>query len=119
AMPWLADKSERLELVGLTEQLRVRAEADRRRAAGAAALAALADGPSADSAAPGVAAATQSEEEASAMREKIGALGDELRAGLDPEDAARVLGLEGVTFTGAAPVSLRLPESQAEDLEEK
>lgn len=73
----------------------------------------------ADSGVPEVSAAAQSKEEADAMRSKFEALGVAIRAGVNPEDAARVLGLDGVTFTGATPVSLRLPESQAEDLEEK
>lgn len=47
------------------------------------------------------------------------AVGIAVRAGIDPADAAHRLGLDGLRFTGAIPVSLRLPESEAGDLEEK
>lgn len=53
------------------------------------------------------------------LKAKADALGSLIRAGVDPEAAAAMLGLEGLEFTGATPVSLRLPESQAEELEEK
>lgn len=68
------------------------------------------------------AAQTQAEastgDDADAMRAKFDALGVAIRAGVDPQNAARILGLEGVEFTGAVPVSLRMPESQAADLED-
>ena len=46
------------------------------------------------------------------------ALGVAVRAGVAPEAAARVVGLPEVEFTGAVPVSLRLPEEEATRLEE-
>ena len=45
------------------------------------------------------------------------ALGQFIRAGVRPESAAAQIGLEGLEFTGAVPVSLRLPETDAADLE--
>lgn len=47
---------------------------------------------------------------------KADALGALIRAGARPEDAARELGLN-IEFTGAIPVSLRVPEAQAASLE--
>ena len=42
-----------------------------------------------------------------------------IRAGVAPQSAAQVVGLDGIKFTGAVPVALRLPETQSADLEEK
>lgn len=47
------------------------------------------------------------------------ALGVLIRAGVAPEDAAARVGMTGVRFTGAVPVSLRVPESEATSLEKK
>lgn len=55
----------------------------------------------------------------SALKVKFDALGVAIRSGVDPEDAARQLGLSGTKFTGAIPVSLRVPESDATALEDK
>src|SRR5690625_4060770 len=57
--------------------------------------------------------------EASAMKERFEARGRAIRATVDPEDAARRVGLEGVKFTGATPVSVRPTETQARRLEER
>jgi hypothetical protein len=51
------------------------------------------------------------------VKTKADALGALIRAGVEPEDAAREVGLTDVDFTGAVPVSLRLPEAQASGLE--
>lgn len=40
-----------------------------------------------------------------------------IRAGVTPESAAERAGLPGVEFSGAVPVSLRLPAAQADNLE--
>lgn len=40
-----------------------------------------------------------------------------IRAGVEPVNAAGQVGLPGVEFTGAVPVSLRLPASDANRLE--
>lgn len=47
------------------------------------------------------------------------ALGKAIRAGVDPAEAAREVGMPGLAFTGGIPVSLRMPESKASGLEEK
>ena len=60
-----------------------------------------------------------SRDEATALKAKFEALGIAIRAGVDPDDAAIRLGLQGVKFTGAIPVSLRPPKGDAEVLEEK
>lgn len=52
------------------------------------------------------------------MKAAFDALGVAVRAGVDPQSALHKLGLDGVTMSGAVPVSLRLPERDAEDLEE-
>lgn len=47
------------------------------------------------------------------MKTKFDALGAAIRSGVAPEDAATRLGMTGVEFTGAVPVSLRMPEAEA------
>src|SRR5690625_887414 len=64
-------------------------------------------------------AARDESEDAKAARDKFEALGVAIRAGVDPEDAARRVGLSGVQFTGAVLVVLRMPESQSRALEDK
>lgn len=53
------------------------------------------------------------------MKAKFDALGVAIRAGIEPQDAALRLGLDGLRFTGAVPVSLRMPEADADKLEAK
>lgn len=55
--------------------------------------------------------------EASDVKAKADAMGVLIRAGVDPISAAEKVGLPGVKFTGAVPTSLRLPETDAADLE--
>ena len=62
---------------------------------------------------------TSTIDEANAIKAKFDALGVAIRAGVDPDEAAVRVGLAGVKFTGATPVSLRVPESQAATLEER
>ena len=57
--------------------------------------------------------------DADTLAKKFDALGKAIRAGVDPDDAAARLGLPGLHFTGAIPVSLRVPKSEGEGLEEK
>lgn len=52
------------------------------------------------------------------MKDQADALGVLIRAGVEPESAAAQAGLSGVEFTGAVPVSLRLPETDAANLEQ-
>ena len=58
-------------------------------------------------------------DDASAAKSKADALGSLIRAGATFESAAAQVGLSGLIPSGAMPVSLRLPESEASDLEEK
>lgn len=53
------------------------------------------------------------------LKAKFDALGVAIRAGVSPESAAAQLGLTGIDFTGAVPVSLRLPEADTTTLEQK
>jgi hypothetical protein len=48
---------------------------------------------------------------------KANAMGVLIRAGVDPTDAAARVGLPGLRFTGAVPVSLRVPADAADELE--
>lgn len=51
------------------------------------------------------------------IRKKADAMGVLIRAGVSAESAAEQVGMAGLVFTGAVPTSLRLPESEALDLE--
>ncbi|GAA3581129.1 phage portal protein [Klugiella xanthotipulae] len=53
------------------------------------------------------------------VKAQFDALGVGVRAGVDPDAAATAAGLPGIKFTGATPVSLRLPQAEADLLEEK
>lgn len=53
------------------------------------------------------------------VAEAANALGQLIRSGVDPEDAAARVGLAGIRFSGAMPVSLRLPKEEASDVEER
>lgn len=46
------------------------------------------------------------------------AMGVLIRSGASPESAAAQVGLTGLTFTGAVPVTLRLPAAEADQLEQ-
>lgn len=92
-------------------------EAEQRRADVRRTVADLVAGASAGEGQPSEAASAT--EDAVALKAKFDALGVAIRSGVDPEDAAARLGLAGIKFTGAAPVALRLPESQAQNLEDK
>ena len=46
------------------------------------------------------------------------AMGVLIRAGVEPDQAAGKVGLDGIEFTGAVPTSLRLPEKDAAQLEQ-
>ncbi|TFV91395.1 hypothetical protein [Blastococcus sp. CT_GayMR16] len=56
--------------------------------------------------------------DSSDIKAKADAMGVLIRAGVEPEDAAIRVGLAGVEFTGAVPVSLRLPTADASGLEQ-
>lgn len=55
---------------------------------------------------------------ASEVKEQADAMGVLIRAGVSTESAASIVGLAGAEFTGAVPVSLRLPETEADALEQ-
>jgi hypothetical protein len=119
AIPDLASTTVGLELAGLDPDQIRRYQAERRRAAGRATvdqlIAAGQQQPPAQQGGPDGA----SQDEAQRIKNAADALGVLIRAGVDPADAARRVGLPGVRFTGAVPVNLRMPESQATGLEEK
>lgn len=58
-------------------------------------------------------------EDASDLKARADTMGVLIRSGVEPADAARRAGLTGMAFTGAVPVSLRVPEGEASKLEEK
>ena len=64
------------------------------------------------------ASAVSESENAKAFRDKFEALGIAVRAGVEPEDAAKRVGLSGIKFTGAVPAMLRMPETEARKLED-
>lgn len=104
AIPWLAETEVGLELLGLDEQQIQRALSEHRRASANARMDALIS-----VGAPGA--------DAAAVKAQADALGVLIRAGVDPADAAQRVGLDGARFTGAVPVSLRLPQVDATSLE--
>jgi hypothetical protein len=55
---------------------------------------------------------------AAETKAKADAMGVLIRSGVAPDAAARLVGLEGVEFTGAVPTSLRQPEAAAAELEQ-
>ena len=103
------DSTVTYDRMGLTPSEQRQLDADKRRATGLASLTAL--GVVGDAAA--------ASEDAAAIKAKADAMGVLIRAGVDPENAAAQVGLSGVAFTGAVPVSLRLPETQAAKVEDK
>lgn len=46
------------------------------------------------------------------MKKRADAMGTMIRAGVDPQDAARIANLPGVTFTGGRPVTLRYKDEE-------
>ncbi|PPI08225.1 phage portal protein [Rathayibacter sp. AY1B8] len=112
--PWLGDTEVALEYAGFSSAEITRLLADKRRTEGAFNMAALlaARGDAGD-------AAGGSAPDAADLKAKFDALGVAIRAGVDPAAAAARIGLEGIPFTGAVPASLRMPASDAGDLEEK
>jgi len=52
------------------------------------------------------------------VKAQFEALGVGVRAGVEPDDAADRVGLDGVRFTGATPASLRLPKDDSSSFEQ-
>ncbi|QFQ29719.2 phage portal protein [Janibacter melonis] len=105
AVPGLAETDVGLELMGLTPDQIRRFKGERKLAAGRSLVETLAPSKEAETAAE--------------LKARFDALGAAIRSGVSPNDAAARLGLPGIEFTGATPVSLRLPEADAAGLEEK
>lgn len=57
-------------------------------------------------------------EEAQVLKTKLEALGIAKRSGVADESIIELLQLRGIEFTGAVPVSLRLPKTETQGLEE-
>lgn len=98
-----------LDRIGLSPQEQQQIKTEQRAADGGGLLEAIM---ARQSEGEGQAASTQGQQDidaAKAMREKYEALGVAIRAGVDPESAARTIGLDSIKFTGATPVSLRPP----------
>lgn len=95
--------------IGLSKQEQEQVTADKRRAA---LQTFLSQPQAADGTGTQSVEASAAIEEADVMKAKADALGVLVRAGVDPADAARRVGLEGITFTGAIPVALRPPGDQ-------
>ena len=52
------------------------------------------------------------EPETVAQRDQAEALGAYIRAGVSPQDAARIVGLSDITFINATPITLKTPEDK-------
>lgn len=100
------------DIPGWTQQQADSARAAIRKARGTGALAALLDRATTDAAEPAPVVETPAD-----IKAKADAMGVLIRSGVSAESAAQQVGLD-VTFTGAVPVSLRLPETDADDLEQ-
>ncbi len=118
AIPRLAETEVELERMGYTRDEIERIQSEWRRAQGGSLLQVLAAGNlpagtgqpaaqpvSADGASDAAADANDAVADANATKAKADAMGVLIRAGVEPQDAARRVGLEGVRFTGAVPTS--------------
>ena len=110
-IPDLAQTEVGLRLVGLDDQEVRQVAADRRRAAGTGVLSTLQE------AAQQITGPNPADD-AAAVKAKADAMGILIRSGVNPEDAAAAVGLTGMRFTGAVPVTLRLPAADADKLED-
>ena len=117
AVPGFAETEVGLEYAGLTAEQIVRLRAEQRRASAGTVLDRLTAGstPAEGEESAGEAALR----EVQIVNAQLDALGVGVRAGADPADVARRVGLEGIKMTGAVPVSLRVPQDEASGLEEK
>lgn len=113
--PWLAESELGLEVYGMDREFIDRAMREKRRVEATTRLGMLA---AANVQGGGGPAAVEADDPET-LKKKFDALGVAIRSGVDPEDAAKTLGLAGIKFTGAVPVTLRQPESEAGKLEEK
>lgn len=122
-----SDSDVTLEQMGFDQVTIDRVKADRRRSAVSQLVSGIQERITAGESSPevmeqanaGTDNAASSVEDPAVLRQKFEALGVAIRAGVEPQSAAMVLGLVGVEFTGAVPVSLRVPETEARRLEEQ
>jgi hypothetical protein len=116
-----ADSAVTLEMMGFDQVTIDRVMADRRRSAVSDLVTGIGDKLDAAKSDPVVAAAVAERggelADPADLRQKFEALGVAIRAGVSPESAAEAVGLPSLKFTGAVPVSLRVPETQATGLE--
>lgn len=120
--PWLGETEVALSYAGFTGAEITRLLENKRRSEGSSNLAALvaaAQAPRANEEARAPTAPADPNAQANELKAKFDALGVAIRAGVDPTDAANRLGLAGIQFTGAVPVSLRMPSDEASEFEEK
>ena len=99
------------DVPGWTQQQVTAARAAIRRTSGRGLIEALRGGGSTE--------AAPAPEDSAAVKAKADAMGVLIRAGVDPKEAAEQVGFAGIKFTGAVPVSLRLPEADAARLEDE
>ena len=108
-----------MEFSGLSREQIVRFQAEQRRNGATDRVAQLVEVAKGIRQGSETATAGTATEDANVLKAKFDALGVAVRAGVDPQDAAARLGLDGIRFTGATPVALRLPKDEAADLEER
>lgn len=119
ALPQVAETSVALRRAGFSQGEIDEINAQVRKGQARSQIAALAGAPESAAVTNQESQQTSGQDEAADLKAKFDALGVAVRAGVDPDDAATRLGLAGVRFTGAVPVSLRMPEQDAKGLEEK
>lgn len=102
AVPWLAESPLILKKLGYSQGEIVQLLADKRRMESQATMQGIIAG-------RGVAAG--SSETPQDVKARADAMGVLIRAGVKPEDAARLAGVQGAAFTGMVPVALRAPEA--------
>lgn len=107
AVPWLADTTIGLDLLGLSEQQSATALGEKDRAQAASLALEVVN-----------AASTRGVEDGQ-LKDKAEALGTLIRSGVDPDSAAAAVGLSGLKFTGAVPVTLRPTQAEASALEDQ
>lgn len=120
-IPGFAETEVGLEAAGLSRDQIARYQAARRTQQATSLVSALrANADAAIAASPAVAAAASERGgiDPDAAKKQFDALGVAIRAGVDPQQAAGAVGLAGIEFTGAVPTSLRLPEKDAQVLEQ-
>lgn len=113
SFPWMAESDVMVEKLGFDPVTTERLLADKRRAGGASVLAQI-------GALAGSAPAGASElEQAQILRTKLEALGVGARAGATFESVRALLGLDEIEFSGSIPVSLRVPQDDSTQFEER